>query len=112
MDAPITATTRETVTRLALVHEVSRSTPSVSKADVRIVLEDVFGEIAQTLSQGEAVKLRGFGNFIVRTKGERLGRNPRTLQAVAISPRRALTFRPSATLIEMINNEAGPPDKA
>lgn len=58
-----------------------------------------------TLQSGEKVKISGFGNFLVRGKNERIGRNPQTGEQIKISARRVLTFRPSQVLKAMLNGE-------
>jgi integration host factor subunit alpha len=55
------------------------------------------------VAQGENVKLSSFGSFIVRIKGERIGRNPKTGVEVPITPRRVMVFRPSSVLKSRIN---------
>jgi integration host factor subunit alpha len=55
------------------------------------------------LQRGETVKLSSFGSFVVRKKGERIGRNPKTGTEVPISPRRVMVFKPSAILKQRIN---------
>ena len=65
----------------------------------------VLDEIADTLAKGETVKLSSFGSFIVRKKGHRIGRNPRTGTEVSISPRRVVVFKPSAILKQQINGK-------
>jgi len=57
------------------------------------------------LKKGDKVKISGFGNFIVRGKNERVGRNPQTGEQIKISARRVLTFRPSQVLKAMLNGE-------
>ena len=66
----------------------------------------MLGEIGDTLVKSETVKLHGFGNFIVRSKGERVGRNPRTGVEVRIDSRRVVVFKPSNVLKTHINGEA------
>jgi integration host factor subunit alpha len=66
----------------------------------------VLGEIGDTLVRGEAVKLSGFGTFTLRSKGERVGRNPKTGVEVPIEKRRVMVFKPSNVLKAHINGEA------
>ena len=61
------------------------------------------GEITNCLERGETVKLSSFGSFVVRKKGQRIGRNPKTGKEVPISPRRVMVFKPSAILKQRIN---------
>ena len=64
---------------------------------------DHFSELCDCLSKGETVKLSSFGSFMVRDKGERVGRNPKTGIEVPIEPRRVMVFKPSNVLKSRIN---------
>ncbi|MHB8418895.1 MAG: integration host factor subunit alpha [Myxococcales bacterium] len=75
-----------------------------SKKESAEIVEMVFDTIKQTLEQGEKIKISGFGNFIVRDKKARIGRNPQTGQEIEISARRVLTFRPSQVLKSALNS--------
>src|SRR3954469_3297381 len=75
-----------------------------SKKEAADLVELVFDTIKQTLSQGQKIKISGFGNFVVREKRPRVGRNPQTGQSIEISARRVLTFRPSQVLREEVNS--------
>jgi integration host factor subunit alpha len=70
------------------------------RRDAKELVDSFFQLISDTLIQGEDVKLSGFGNFHVRAKRERPGRNPRTGEAVSITPRHVVTFHASAKLKE------------
>src|SRR3954453_12601280 len=74
-----------------------------SKKEAADLVELVFDSIKQTLSQGQKIKISGFGNFVVREKRSRVGRNPQTGQSIEISARRVLTFRPSQVLRAEVN---------
>jgi integration host factor subunit alpha len=67
------------------------------------LVELVFKEICACLERGESVKLSGFGAFVVRNKGQRVGRNPKTGKEALISPRRVVAFKPSAIAKQRIN---------
>ncbi len=67
------------------------------------VVERVFGALKEAIANGEKVKLSGFGNFEVRTKASRIGRNLKTGEAIEISARRVLTFKPSQLLRAALN---------
>jgi integration host factor subunit alpha len=69
------------------------------------LVELVLKEITDCLERGETVKLSSFGSFVVRKKGQRKGRNPRTGEEAPISPRRIVMFKPSAVLKQRINVE-------
>jgi len=70
----------------------------LNKREAKDVVESVFTEIRETLARGETVKLSGFGNFQVRQKPARPGRNPKTGEIVPIAARRVVTFHPSQKL--------------
>ena len=77
-----------------------------SKKEAAEVVEMVFDTIKETLERGEKIKISGFGNFIIRDKKSRVGRNPQTGEEIEISARRVLTFRPSQVLKNALNAAA------
>ena len=93
-----------TVTKADIVEKVYE-TIGFSKKEASELVEMVFIELKKTLQNGEKVKISGFGNFVVRGKNERVGRNPQTGEQIKISARRVLTFRPSQVLKAMLNGE-------
>lgn len=72
----------------------------IGRREAKDMVDTFFEIMSDTLTKGEDLKLSGFGNFHVRSKGQRPGRNPRTGQAVAITPRHVVTFHASAKLKE------------
>lgn len=78
----------------------------LSKKESAEMVEQVFGIIKSTLESGDKIKIAGFGNFVVKQKSDRRGRNPQTGEAITIDARRILTFKPSQVLKSAINNEA------
>jgi integration host factor subunit alpha len=74
----------------------------LSRADSSAMVEQVLTHMCQAMSSGENVKISGFGTFVLRDKGQRIGRNPKTGIEVPIAPRRVLTFRASTMLRERI----------
>ncbi len=76
-----------------------------SKKESAELVEKVFQTIKETLAQGEKVKVSGFGNFVVRPKNARKGRNPQTGQEILLDARRVLTFKPSLVLKNVLNDE-------
>jgi integration host factor subunit alpha len=94
-----------TVTRADLSEAVYQKV-GLSRTESAALVESVLGEICDCLSRGETVKLSSFGSFIVRDKGERIGRNPKTGIEVPIDPRRVMVFKPSNVLKARINGEA------
>ena len=77
----------------------------LSKRDAKEMVEVFFEEVRETLESGEQVKLSGFGNFDLREKSERPGRNPKTGEDIPISARKVVTFRPGQKLKSRV--EAG-----
>jgi integration host factor subunit alpha len=70
----------------------------LNKREAKEIVEMFFEDIRCALERGEAVKLSGFGNFELRSKGERPGRNPKTGEEIPITARRVVTFRPGQKL--------------
>lgn len=77
----------------------------LNKREAKDMVEAFFDCIAHRLVEGEEVKISGFGNFQVRTKASRPGRNPRTGELVAIEARRVVTFHGSPKLKEAVQGE-------
>lgn len=75
-----------------------------TKRDAKETVEVFFEEIRKALESGEQVKLSGFGNFDLRDKSERPGRNPKTGEDIPISARRVVTFRPGQKLKARVEN--------
>ncbi len=95
-------TLNKTITRAMLSEAAARLT-GLNKADTAAVGEAMFALVGQALMAGETVKLTGFGSLQVRSRAERLGRNPRTGTEHRISPRQTVVFTPSAQLREAMN---------
>jgi len=94
-----------TITRSDLSEAVYQAV-GLSRNDSGMLVESVIEEICASLERGENVKLSSFGSFLVREKQGRIGRNPKTGEAVPIEPRKVLVFRPSNILKEAINRQS------
>ncbi|MGP7796275.1 integration host factor subunit alpha [Sphingomonas sp. CLY1604] len=94
-------TTAGTLTRADLSEALHRQI-GLSRSDSAKIVEQILGEMCDALARGENVKISGFGTFVLRDKGERIGRNPKTGIEVPIAPRRVLTFRASQMMRERI----------
>jgi integration host factor subunit alpha len=79
----------------------------LNKREAKDVVEMFFEEIRCALERGEQVKLSGFGNFDLRDKSQRPGRNPKTGEEIPISARRVVTFRPGQKLKARVEAYAG-----
>ena len=100
-----------TVTRADL-SEVVYNRVGLSRTESAELVQSVLDEICDAAVRGETVKLSGFGSFVVRSKGERVGRNPKTGVEVPILPRRVMVFKPSNVLKGKINGRDGVAEKA
>jgi integration host factor subunit alpha len=92
----------KTMTKAELVEEVYDAV-GFSKKDSAMLVDQVFETIKETLEEGEKLKVSGFGNFVVRNKKARIGRNPQTGEEIEISARKVLTFKPSQVLKGALN---------
>jgi integration host factor subunit alpha len=90
-----------TLTRADLAESLHREV-GLSRADSAKIVEQILTDMCEALSKGENVKISGFGTFVLRDKGERVGRNPKTGIEVPIAPRRVLTFRASQLMRDRI----------
>jgi integration host factor subunit alpha len=79
----------------------------LNKREAKELVEMFFEEIRQALEGGKQVKLSGFGNFYLREKNQRPGRNPKTGEEIPISARRVVTFRPGQKLKARVEAYAG-----
>jgi integration host factor subunit alpha len=93
-----------TLTKADLVDKVLEGS-GLSKREATDVVEHIFDQLKITLAQTGKVKLSGFGNFVVRRKKARVGRNPQTGDEMMISARAVLTFKPSQVLKAMLNKD-------
>lgn len=80
-------------------------TTGFSKKESSGIVEEVFEAIKSTLASGENVKISGFGNFTVKHKDSRIGRNPQTGEAIEISARNIVSFKPSMSLRDQVNED-------
>ncbi len=93
----------KTVTRADLAEAVYQRL-GLSRTESAAMVEMVLQEIGDAVVRGETVKLSSFGSFVVRQKGQRIGRNPKTGREVPIPPRRVTVFKPSNIMKARIND--------
>ncbi|GAA4023947.1 integration host factor subunit alpha [Sphingomonas swuensis] len=93
-----------TLTRADLGDVVHRKL-GLSRAESASMVERLLHHMCAALAHGENVKISGFGSFILRDKGQRIGRNPKTGVEVPIAPRRVMTFRASQMMRDRIAND-------
>jgi integration host factor subunit alpha len=92
----------KTLTRADLADAMVQKV-GLPRNESQALVELILSEISDCLATGKQVKLSSFGSFGVRSKGERVGRNPKTGEEVPITPRRVLVFRPSNIMKQRIN---------
>ena len=84
----------------------------LSRKESAALVQMVLNELSDALAKGETVKLSSFGSFVVRSKSERIGRNPKTGIEVPITQRRVLVFKPSSVLKARVNGRIAAEDDA
>src|SRR5690348_8764947 len=90
----------------ALIADTLLEQLSLDKSDAKEIIEQFFEIIRQSLENGEQVKLSGFGNFTLRDKPQRPGRNPKTGKEIPIVARRVVTFKPGLKLKQKIEQRS------
>ena len=100
------------MTKAEIIDAVYEKVGGFSKKESAEIVEAVFDTMKEVLADGKKIKISGFGNFQVRQKKARVGRNPQTGKEIEISARRVLTFRPSQVLKSALNGEAPPENHA
>ena len=82
-----------------------QASTGLTKKESAELMEAVFTAIKTTLESGEKLKIAGFGNFEIKQKADRRGRNPQTGETITIGARRVLTFKPSSLLRQAVNGK-------
>ncbi|MDH4101415.1 MAG: integration host factor subunit alpha [Nitrospirota bacterium] len=90
------------MTKADIVTQVYEKVGLARKESAEIV-EVILDTVKESLGKGETVKIAGFGNFVVRRKGTRKGRNPKTGEDIEITPRKVVTFKPSMVFKSFVN---------
>jgi integration host factor subunit alpha len=96
----------KTLTRADLSEAVHREV-GLSRTESADLVKAIIDAVAEAVVAGDRVKLSSFGTFMIRDKGGRIGRNPKTGEEVPITPRRVLVFRPSQVMKSRINDGDG-----
>lgn len=91
-----------TVTKADIIERINERI-GYSKKESAEIVESLLETVKECLARGEKVKISGFGNFEVRAKNPRIGRNPQTKEEIEISARRVLTFKPSQVIKKSMN---------
>lgn len=92
------------MTKSELIARLAKQNPHLFQRDVERIVSTIFDEISSALSQGDRVELRGFGAFSVKSRDARIGRNPRTGEAVAVAEKSVPFFKAGKDLRERLNS--------
>ena len=92
------------MTKSELIAYLAEENPHLYQRDIERIVSTVFDEIASALSRGDRVELRGFGAFSVKHRDPRMGRNPRTGEAVQVAAKRVPYFKTGKNLREKLNS--------
>jgi integration host factor subunit alpha len=95
------------MTKADIVERVYEKVGGFSKKEAAEVVEAVFQLMKKTLTSNEKIKISGFGNFVVREKKQRMGRNPQSGEPIVIKERCVLNFKPSQVLKNALNQNRG-----
>lgn len=93
------------MTKSELILRIAERNPHLYQRDVERIVSTIFDEISAALARGDRVELRGFGAFSVKKRGSRVGRNPRTGEAVAVSEKQIPFFKTGKELREQLNGK-------
>jgi len=96
------------MTKADIVQAVYTKLGGFSKKEAADLVDQVFDSMKETLGRGEKIKISGFGNFVLRDKRQRQGRNPQTGEPIVITARRVLNFKASQLLKQALNEGSGP----
>jgi len=91
------------MTKSELIQRLAEANPHLYQRDVERIVSTIFDEITAALANGDRVELRGFGAFSVKERGARIGRNPRTGEAVNVSSKHIPYFKTGKQLREKLN---------
>lgn len=92
------------MTKSQLIARLADRYPRLSKRDAEVIVNTIFDGMAQALSEGDRIEIRGFGSFIVKIRDSREGRNPKTGERVAVPQKRTPFFTVGKELKERVNN--------
>ena len=93
------------MTKSELIQRIAEINPHLYHRDVERIVTTIFDEISETLARGERVELRGFGAFSVKRRDARIGRNPRTGEAVNVAEKHIPFFKTGKLLRERLNDQ-------
>jgi|UniRef100_A0A7C4EKQ9 integration host factor subunit beta len=86
-----------------LVERISQKTDILTKKQIETIIDIIFDSMKETLSKGEKIEIRGFANFRIKQRKERIARNPKTGEQIKVPSQRAISFKMSKALREALN---------
>ncbi|MCP3673866.1 MAG: integration host factor subunit beta [Gammaproteobacteria bacterium] len=92
------------MTKSELIERLASKQTQLSFKDIELVVKTTLGYMAQTLAEGERIEIRGFGSFSLHYRAPRVGRNPKTGDAVVLESKYVPHFKPGKELRERVNN--------
>jgi len=92
--------------RSELIQKIADENPNLFQRDVERIVNTIFEEITDALANGDRVELRGFGAFSVKTRDARVGRNPRTGEAVSVDKKKVPFFKTGKLLRDRLSGKA------
>ena len=100
------------MTKRDLIDEVVRLHPQYSRRDAEVMVNELFGGMADALRRSERIEIRGFGSFVVKQRRARDGRNPKTGRGVAVAAKRIPFFKVGKELKQRVDGKPGDPPAA
>ena len=94
------------MTKADLVEKVTRL-GDLTRRDGEVIVETIFDSVITALQGGDKIEIRGFGSFRIRQRNPRIGRNPKTGEAIEISASRSAKFKPGKQLKDSLNDSVG-----
>lgn len=95
------------MTKSELIELLSERQPHLSQADVELAVRSIIDQLSRALASGDRIEIRGFGSFSLHYRPPRMGRNPKTGEAVALPGKHVPHFKPGKELRERVNEAAG-----
>lgn len=93
------------MTKSELIERLTERHPQLSNKDIELAVKTILDTMSQALSQGDRIEIRGFGSFSLHFRNPRLGRNPKTGEAVQLKGKYVPHFKPGKELREQVNHE-------
>ena len=99
--------TDNSLTKSDLIDSLARNQSHLAPKDVELAVKSLLEKMSQELASGERIEIRGFGSFSLHFRGARIGRNPKSGDAVALRGKHVPHFKPGKELRERVNNGTG-----